>query len=207
MNPPGLSELLDALDGVAYVTDRDGVIVDVGPKNWTEAAAGYGWNGPSPEAMLGRSVFDAVTAGDVRSIYRQLHDFVVSGGRPRVTFTCRCDQADIVRRMRLSIGAVRSQDGVQGVLYHSQIIAQHERPPLGFLMPADAVHSLREDARPIISMCSFCHTVRVADTNEWVQPEEYYRRGGRSDVRLSHGVCPQCESSLMEIETKPLILA
>jgi hypothetical protein len=207
MKSQGFGELLDALDGVAYVTDCDGVIVDVGPQNWTDAAVGFGWNGPSPTALVGLSLFDAITAGDVRTVYRRLHDFVATGGRPRVTFTCRCDQANVVRRMRMSVGAVHSQDGVQGVLYHSQIIAQHERPPLGILMPADAVLALREDTRPIISICSFCQTVRAAGTNEWVQPEEYYRRGGQSDVRISHGVCPHCESSLIESDAKALVLA
>jgi hypothetical protein len=28
--------------------------------------------------------------------------------------------------------------------------------------------------------------------DEWIEPQEYYRRGGAEVVRLSHGFCPEC---------------
>ena len=29
---------------------------------------------------------------------------------------------------------------------------------------------------------------------EWVTAEEYYQRGGKSDVQISHGMCPDCHA-------------
>jgi hypothetical protein len=97
----------------------------------------------------------------------------------------------------MSIGAIRRDGEICGVLYHSQITFEHERPRLDLLTPAEAVKFVRRDVRPIVGICSFCARVRLASDDRWVRPEEYYRRGGESDVRLSHAVCPSCEFQLM----------
>ena len=59
---------------------------------------------------------------------------------------------------------------------------------------------LREDKRCILSICSFCQEVRLPETGQWVTPEGYYRSGGDGDVRLSHGVCSDCETNLSELQ-------
>jgi hypothetical protein len=46
-------------------------------------------------------------------------------------------------------------------------------------------------------MCSYCQRVawppgRARRRREWIEAEEYYRRGGASEIRISHGICPPC---------------
>jgi hypothetical protein len=44
-------------------------------------------------------------------------------------------------------------------------------------------------------MCSYC--LRVADPGGWIEPEEYYARGGVSDVGISHGICLDCHERIV----------
>lgn len=45
------------------------------------------------------------------------------------------------------------------------------------------------ELRKIIPICSFCHKVRD-DADYWQQVEAYFER--HSNLRFSHGVCPDC---------------
>lgn len=191
------ASLLDALDGVAYWTDLDGVIGEVAARGWREAAAGFGAPGLTAASVVGRNLFDMFDGPRVRAVYLDLHRAVASGARPRVTFTCHCDAAETVRQMRMTIGAIVDAGAVRGVLYHSQIVDQRQRPPLSLLARSDALRQIRDDTAPIVTLCGFCQQVQVPGGDVWVEPEDYYRLGGRSEVRLSHGVCPACEHALI----------
>jgi len=53
----------------------------------------------------------------------------------------------------------------------------------------------------IVKVCSYCHNVANDNHDDaapvaWITPEEYYQRGGTSEVRLSHGICPPCYERL-----------
>ena len=193
-------QVLDALDGIAYATDLDGYIIGIGSRSWAESALANNWNIQAPDSIVGLNLFELITEGEVRSAYRRLHDAVATGLRRRVMFTCRCDSSDAVREMRMSIGGLEDESKIFGVVYHSQIVSLRERPPIAFMSPEDVVQTLREDKRTILSVCSFCQEVRIPETNDWVTPEVYYRSGGDGDVRLSHGVCSDCETNLSELQ-------
>ncbi|WP_147361488.1 hypothetical protein [Dichotomicrobium thermohalophilum] len=95
----------------------------------------------------------------------------------------------------MSISSI-CRDGVLiGYLFHSQLIAETERPRVT-LMDRDALlRSYRAQASlPTLQVCSLCLKVLMenADGGLWCEPEEYYRRGGTDAVRLSHGLCPVC---------------
>jgi hypothetical protein len=191
-------QVLDALDGVAYATDLDGRIIGVGAESWAEGARANNWSPPAPESLIGRSLFDVISEGEVRSVYLRLHEAVTNGLKRRVMFTCRCDSPDAAREMRMSIGCLRDGAGICAVLYHSQIITQRERPPIPFLDPDEAIKMMRDDTRAILRVCSFCQKVSRPGADNWMTAEVYYRSGGDSDVRLSHGVCNECEANLFE---------
>jgi len=49
----------------------------------------------------------------------------------------------------------------------------------------------------LLPICSYCKKIRD-DHNYWHQVERYI--GSHSDVRFSHGICPECLSNVMQVE-------
>jgi len=194
MQELGTCELLDALDGVAYLTDRDGLLLATGVWNW------HAFSGPADafDKYRGRNIFDIVVGEEVRSIYRTMHQLILEDRRPKLRFEYRCDAPDVRRGMRMTLGAVRHDGHIVGVLYHSQIVSEEERPPISLLAFDQALERAKNDTAPILTICSFCHDVRSGSDNSWVTPEEHYRMGGSSRARLSHGVCGTCSDQLLE---------
>jgi hypothetical protein len=97
----------------------------------------------------------------------------------------------------VAITPLRLGAGVQCLLFQSLTVDELVRPPID-LFDFKAVSELIKGRRqlPIITLCSFCQRVdRPATQGEpsWIDAEEYYRMGGTSDVRISHGLCPDCE--------------
>lgn len=195
---PGFEELdlqglLEALDGVAWVADRQGTICAVGTRGWTDFANAADAPAPVPQEILGRSVFGFMEGPAVQDHYRELHETVWSGQR-RVSMTIRCDAPDIQRRIRLALTPLGPSDHPVGVLYQCQILSEQTRAPIRFLSPQAAVEDLIGDKSPILSVCSFCADVAMSGfmAGDWTTAEAYYRHGGESGVRLSHGICPKC---------------
>ena len=193
-----LGEFLDALDGVAYVADLSSRLMAVGQENWSASA---GENGAAVlTAPLGLSLLDVIVGEDIRAAYNALHRSAARGER-RLSFAYRCDGPDVERRMKMSLSPVRQRGEIIGVLYQSTVLSERSRPPLRFLETVEAVAAMKDDRAPIVTTCSFCSTINLEhdQQDEWVQPEEYYRRGGPSAVRLSHGVCPPCSRVISEL--------
>ena len=196
--------LLDAMDGIAYIVDADGTILDVGQKSWTEFARQNGsadWNGRS---MIGRSLFAMIDGPEVREIQRSLHERVYRGEGNHVTYEFRCDAPDAERHMRMSMCAIMDDDAVAGVLYQSQILSEVSRIPLPLFSSESRIarfNDYRDDQ--IAALCSYCNDVGWpvgAVRNEdriCISAYEYYRRGGPADVVVSHGVCPPCFERLI----------
>ena len=60
-------------------------------------------------------------------------------------------------------------------------------PPDGCLRPTLDVDF------PMITMCSYCQRVRVAEApSHWITVADYLDRGEPAEVRVSHGICPRC---------------
>lgn len=57
---------------------------------------------------------------------------------------------------------------------------------------------------PILPVCSSCSRVRDGADAPWETQEAYVRRGGRVEVRLSHGFCEECfESAYQDFNEAP----
>jgi hypothetical protein len=82
-------------------------------------------------------------------------------------------------------------------LYQSQVVTETPRLPLGLLsMDRRATDGPRPHAALVV-LCSFCHDVvwpvgALEPDQSWIGLEDYYRRGGTSQVAVSHGICPTC---------------
>lgn len=195
-----LTEMLDALDGTAYVTDIEGRLVCVGPQNWDSFANENAGAALLKSPPIGHRVEEGISGEMVRSFYRRAHQVSVSGER-RIAFNFRCDAPDVERRMKMAIGPLRLRNQIVGVLYQSTILSERARPPMRFLEVAAALEQFKEDTAPLITSCSFCAKIEwpSGSKGSWVEPEIYYRGGGVSQVRISHGFCPGCADSMVEL--------
>ena len=98
--------------------------------------------------------------------------------------------------MKMAIGPLRIGAVAIGVLYQATIVSERPRPPLHYLEPSDALAQYKADDAPILTSCNICAKLKFPSNGEWVDPDVYYQRGGKSKVRLSHGLCPPCAATL-----------
>lgn len=196
MTLAAMQPLLDALDGVAYVSDEQGRVVAVGRDGWDESARETG--AASASRILGRNLYDLIVGETVREAYRRVHRAVLEGKRRWVSFEYRCDAPDLRRDMRMSVSRF-TRGGVNFLLHQSQMVASSPRPWMSLFEAERIVEMARAAAGlPIVHLCSFCQRVAwpEAKRDSWIAPEDYYRSGGPAEVRVSHGVCPSCVSRL-----------
>lgn len=197
---PGAQDWLDAMDGVAYLVDAEGTVIGVGTTGWSDFADANGSDSPKPAEVIGRRLFDMIEASEVRLAFEAVHRRVATLAKRALTYEYRCDAPDLERLMKMSVSALTARGGLTGVLYQSTILSSKERVPLAFLSSQEA--GLAERCRsslPIVIICAFCANVTTsAWGSEWVRPADYYRRGGGDAVRISHGICPECEQTRLQ---------
>lgn len=196
-NAPSTQNLLDAMDGITLLLDGELRIAAVGWPNWNAFLRGN--EGPSyaPADILGKSIDGFFTVGEVRETYRRVFRKVLEGRKGELQVTYRCDAPDVQRLMRLSVTRLDGSGGAR-LLYQSVLLDALQRPPIG-LFGVPVRSSGEED---LLTICSLC--ARVAwpkgvseEEREWVEPPEYYRRGGEEVAELSHGFCKNCFGRLM----------
>jgi hypothetical protein len=197
-----LQACLDAVDGVAYTAGPDGTILAVGRPGWSGFAAENDPRGAEPGRWIGRPLFSAVSGDAVRTACELMHRRVLEGGRA-LSYTYRCDAPALERHMRMSAAPLRDGSGaIAAVLYQSVLLNEIPRPAMG-LFSRDARTQTVSPSAMLLTLCSYCHGVAwpIGSNGydaDWISPEEYYRRGGGSDVLLSHGMCPHCYETVVE---------
>ncbi|MGE4221080.1 MAG: hypothetical protein AB7G39_16665 [Alphaproteobacteria bacterium] len=202
-----LPEFLEALDGIVYLVAADGTILATNRRLWNAFAHSGGAPGLTPEFVRGRSLFAMIAGDEVRSIARRMHDAALTTHRQgNISYTFRCDAPDVERRMRISASALSIEGSDLGVLYQSTLLSEAVRAPISLFEPAtmDAYFD-HERVKQIVTLCSYCHAVAwppdaTAKDRDWIDPTDYYRRGGLSDVRVSHGICPSCYETVVARE-------
>ena len=140
----GPQALLDAIDGVAYVVDRRGIIRAIGTQAWERFATANGSPELTADRVIGTSLFAGMTGIAVRDVCQRLHALVCLRRREMITYEYRCDAPDTERRMRMSIRPVAGRRGVIMALYQSQLLDETPRLPSGLLsMDPRAVEPIR----------------------------------------------------------------
>lgn len=191
-------DILDALDGTAYLADQAGTIIAVGRPAWEAFAEETAADVSDGDAVVGKSLFAMFRGDAVKDAYRELHDSAWLRRKRLISFEYRCDSPAVERRMRMSISAIRSDGETIAVLYQSQTLHQRSRIPMMIFSEEKWLREgMKYDDSQILGMCSYCHDVTWpvgahADNKVWISPDEYYRRLGTSDVVISHGICPSC---------------
>ena len=196
-------QLLDAMDGVAYLVDAGGVVLAIGNDAWRDFADRNSASWLTPEAVIGTSLFSHVYGSDVQAACRRFHDAVCLRSHAAITYEYRCDAPGVERHMHMAIRPVRNRSGSVMALYQSQMVTDTSRLPLGLLsFERRATPGLTYRCDELVVLCSYCHDVAwpvgAEDPDRiWIKIEEYYRRSGPADVVVTHGVCPACLERLV----------
>lgn len=177
--------LLDAMDGIALMLDRDLRVVAGGWRNWT---AFWAANGGAPGAglPLGQDLTLAFPAGPVRAAFRLALSGIATGERPALRLGFRCDSPRVQRDMRLSV----TRCGSSGLLYHSVLLAERPWPrPLALVPPAPV---------PRCTLCGRTHAAPEADAGQpqiegldWVPPAS-----PEPAPAAEPDLCPRCHLAL-----------
>ena len=182
--------LLNALDGVVYLTDFQGDFLAWGRDRWSGFAAENGAPHLRDPAQLNTiaSCSDPETAAAYRTLYRAFE----SGKLDSYSFGLRCDTPRLKRELRMALSLLVLEGQRLGIVHHCVALSETERPLVRMFQTALAKASAD---RPMIRMCSYC--LRVADPEGWIEPEQYYARGGLADVNISHGICMDCHERIV----------
>ena len=194
-----LPSLLDGMEGIAYVTSSEGVIQAYGRANWDKFALRN--DAPEltqPDTLCGRSLFEFITGSQARAAHEVAAEAVRSGRRDLVTYTYRCDAPTLRREMRMTLTPLTEEGRLVGLLYQSVILRETPHGP--FPLRERRVEPLAASAL-VVRICTYCRSVRYppeADEDSWITPERYYEVGGSEEVRISHGICPDCWTTIAE---------
>ncbi|MGE0665336.1 MAG: hypothetical protein AB7O49_02155 [Sphingomonadales bacterium] len=184
--------LLDSLEGAAYMVAADGTILAVGGRDWDMFARDNG----APELgrdIAGRNISEFIAGAPVLQVHHELHRQVCSGERPGADYEFRCDTPRALRHMRMNVSPVSDAGEIIAALYHAVLIESRPRPAMDLFgrNPADCA------GLPVVTVCSYCNHVSWpvgaahADST-WISADDYYSRGGTSQVFVSHGICESC---------------
>lgn len=114
-------DVLEALPGLTYVTDADGLLLACSRRAWTRfARRNDGASIAAPEAVLGRSIYAAMKTERTQHVHRRIADGVLAGDL--VSYRWCCDGPGVQRNMRMTIRALRLSDHRHGLLYHSRTL-------------------------------------------------------------------------------------
>ena len=187
----GWAPLLEALEGVAYVTDFQGNFLACGTRRWTRFGTDNG--APGLIAWQGLNSLSSCSDMETADAYRLIYAALERGKLDTYSFGFRCDTPRLKRELRMSLTALTLEGARMGVIHHCIALSESERPLVAILQ--NPLARTVQD-RPLIRMCSYC--LRICDTPAWIEAEEYYQRGGRSEVDISHGICPDCYQRIVQ---------
>ncbi len=192
--------VLESLAGVTYLVDEHGQVLAFSPDpGYSLPQHPFATDG---QLYVGLSLFDAISSGEVRDACRTLHQAIWSGERKTFGFEYRCDDPDMRRLMWLALSRIAGDAGPVAVLYQSLLLSETPRAPMRLFEPAARIdRDVAGSEASMATLCSYCHAVAWpvgGEPSEWIEPVDYYRRGGPDHVRVSHGICPACVQRVFE---------
>lgn len=175
-------------DATTYTIDAHDRLIRVNAA-WHDFALANDSPGLASDRVLGRTLWDCITAAEVRLIYRELCQRARHRGTP-LTLPFRCDAPDRRRLMRLTIRPLSRSDQRGFLEFRAELDEEQPRHPV------DVLYGQRTDGG-LLRMCSWCKRV---DLGQWLELEEAVAGRGimlsPSLPRITHGMCPDCERSL-----------
>ena len=191
----------DPVDELVFETDCSGSIVAVGENSWNSFASENGAPELSADAVVGRNLFSFIEGAQVRDQIRQILERISHHPNWAWVLPFRCDAPERQRNICQTIQPVFQDHICTGFIFHSEYQASRQRPPIS-LYDFKRLKKLAMENRDLLNviMCSWCQRVQSSQIAEgsWISAENYYAEGGRSDVRLSHGICEECREAVLE---------
>lgn len=188
--------VLDAIDGIAYLVNARGALVDWNRPTWDAFARAN--DAPQLAGQHDFNIFKACAGEETANSYRIIMNRILTTDMGAQTFVFRCDSADVKREMRMTISRVRLPDTSPHLLFHALTISETVRPPIDLFDAATRKAILGEESgKPLVRICSYCLKIFDVSSKSWIDAEAYYKAGGCSDVRLSHGVCNICYDTIV----------
>lgn len=192
-------DALSEFDGLAFETDRTGTIEAIGENNWIAFASENGAPELNADAVIGENLFDFIRGEQVRDQIKKILNRISQDPNWSWVLPFRCDAPDRERSIRQSLRPVFTEHVCTGFRFHSYERFSKQRPPLG-IYDFKRLHRLAREnhSLPVVAMCSWCQRVQYSPVGGevWISAEDYYAGGGRSEVRLSHGICEECHEDL-----------
>ena len=192
-------DMLEAMDGIALLIDPKLIVRHIGWGHWNDFWKKNG-GGRDPLGILGRDITEFFSEGEVRDVYRTLFLDVATRARRKVKISYRCDSPILRRSMRLTVTAVPNGAATEYLLYQSTVLDVEQRPAIPLF--GAPTGTFGPGAVKVCAVCAKVHwpTDGGAAGTEWIEPQDYYRRGGADVVLLSHGFCGPCQKVLLSEE-------
>ncbi len=186
---------LDAMDSLAFETDRNGIIRSITENNWNVFSKENGAPELSAESVIGHNLFDFIEGTQVRNYLKQIIERIAQDPNWTWVLPFRCDAPDRKRTICQSLRPIFSENVCTGFIFQSVEQHSQHRPPIGLYDFKKLKRLAKDNSRlPIVMMCSWCQRVQYPPVggDDWISAEDYYAAGGRSEVRISHGICEEC---------------
>lgn len=181
--------ILEALDGLAYVTNFSGDML-----SWTQRWGSFARENGAERLTdaHGLNTLSSCSDPETARAYQSIYCALQSGRLDSYSFGLRCDTPRLRRQLRMSLSRLVLDGEPVGILHQCITVAETERPPIGLLE-----NPLGRPGHPFLRMCSYCLKVLDEAESAWIEAEDYYRRGGDSDVQITHGICPSCHQAIV----------
>ena len=178
-----------------YHLDSENYIISLS-SGWVEFALENAGINLSPDAILGRSIWDFITEGQIRHLYKVLFEKVKTQNKVLV-IDFRCDSPNLRRYMKLSISPLQASQ----LLLESWLVREEKRDPIRLLNPGTSALST------FLRMCSWCKRVEL-DKGSWVEVEVAVEKMELfytdSLPQVTHGICTECEERILkQLEKEP----
>lgn len=187
-----VNQVYAALEGVVYVTDRAGKLIGRGEPNWSDFAI----SNSAPELSEAKELncYAAFSGEDTYELYERIYEALWTRKLAKHSSAFRCNSPSRRREYRLTLTPLMSENEVIGILHQSLPISETLRPPLDIFDPE--VRRKFFDG-PLVRICSYCLCVWDENSGAWIEAEDYYKKGGSSQVHLTHGICPSCKEKVL----------
>jgi hypothetical protein len=193
-----VNQVYAALEGVVYVTNREGKLIGRGEPNWSDFAI----KNSAPELSGAKELncYSAFSGEDTHELYKRIYEALWTRKLAKHSSAFRCDSPSRRREYRLTLTPLISENEVIGILHQSLPISETLRPPLDIFNPE---YRRAFFDGPLVRICSYCLCIWDETGGSWIEAEHYYQKGGSSQVQLTHGVCSICkEKGLAPIEQR-----
>lgn len=175
---------------MTYSIDRDDRLAAFS-ETWSVFANANGGVALDPAWLTGRVIWDFISDSTTVHLYQVMVQRVRREGQP-ITFQFRCDAPD--RRRLLEMAMTPGPAGA--VQFIVTPVRDEPRPPVSLLSAA------RPTGSGLISMCAWCKRVHTGG-GTWIEVEAAIDALGlfhaRHLPRVSHGICPSCQTAMLRL--------